>query len=71
MEIEQNINCKKCGRSPWAIVCMCERPFEDEWILALLNIMVEELRIGAKRQGQIVDSTCIAITSYMRGRESK
>lgn len=66
-------NCPFCGRdkgSGLVILCPCKQPLEDEWILALLSFMAADLRLLPNKEAEIIDKTCVAITSYMRGREN-
>jgi hypothetical protein len=51
-------------------LCQCKAPLEDEYILALLNYLVADIKLLPNREAEITDKTCVAITAYMRGRES-
>jgi hypothetical protein len=62
-------HCPRCGRSDITIVCECKHPLEDEWILCLLNFLVEDVKLRPQKADESTDATCVAITSYMRGRE--
>ena len=68
------MNCPRCGRDEkhggLVVLCQCKAPLEDEYVLALLNYMVEDIKLLPHEEARITDKTCVAITAYMRGRES-
>lgn len=63
--------CPRCNRSDATWVCECRSPLEDEWVLCLLNWLVADVKLRPHKEAETTDATCVAITSYMRGREKE
>ncbi len=55
--------CPKCSRDI--------NPLEDEHVLALLNYMAADIKLRPHEADQTIDKPCVAITSYIRGRERR